>query len=398
VRPEFFWGDAHDFQADWRWDFVINKNQVAILATMSQEAFDRANEILRDGGCQVVTGPSFAPTIRNLPYPENELLELAAGADVLFTAGSRARINAQVLRAATRLRGIVTSSLGYNTIDIGACTQMGILVSNSPVETNYEGVLQHTLLLILALKRRLAFFQNWARSGQPWSPMEIAQIPELLEPGTTVGIVGFGRIGYRVARLFKQSFRTRVVVYDPYSPEDKAEQIGVEMVDDLDQLLRVSDIVTVHVFLSDETTHLIGARELRLMKSTALLVNTSRGPVVDERALIEALQSHQIAGAGLDVAEVEPMDTASPLLKMDNVIVTPHLAGGSQLHTIRGTEFAARSALRLVAARVPRVVVNPEAIAKWATRFDAPQARYGGTVYYRPVRQPQPEGTSAAAP
>lgn len=329
-------------------------------------------------------GPSFSPALRQTPYPAEELKALIHSADAVFTAGSYAAFTPELLTPTPpRLRGIVTSSLGHNWIDVQACTERGILVSNSPVDTNYEGVFQHTLLLILALKRRLRYFEAWARSGEPWSRLEVDALPDYLDEHTTLGVVGLGRIGYRVARAFRQMFGTRVVAYDPYAPEDRAQQIGVRMVGDLRDLLRVADIVTLHTFLSDETHHLIGEPELRLMKPAAVIVNTSRGPVIDEAALITALREGWIAGAGLDVAEVEPLRADDLLLSMDNVVVTPHIGGASVAQVIRASEYAAESVLALVNGKVPKVVVNPEAIPAWVARFGITGARHGGFVYYR---------------
>lgn len=357
---------------------------VVILNTMSDAALERAREVLTGAGCEVVTSPSFRTAEHQMPYPREELMELVQAADVVFASGSATKIDAEILTPGpSRLRGIVTSSLGYNAIDVKTCSELGVLVANSPVETNIEGVFQQTLMLILILRRRLRFFERWAREANHWSPMGIPEIPDLIDESTTIGVVGLGRIGYRIARFCREAFNARVLAYDPYVSDDRAREIDVELVEDLHELLSAADVVTVHTFLSDETNHLIGEAEFRAMKSTGLIVNTSRGPVIDEAALTHALKEGVIAGAGLDVAETEPMAADSPLLAMENVVVTPHVAGGSMRHNIRGTEFAAENVLRLLDNRVPKSLVNPQALSYWVERFDVGQARYGGLMYYR---------------
>jgi len=356
--------------------------RVVILNTFSRACLEQARGILEDANCEVVVGKSFNPNLLDR-YPESEVRELLSAADAVLTASRKARIEAGTLEPGPKkLRGIVTCSIGYESIDVEACTQYGVLVSNSPVETNYEGVVQHTVLLILALMRRLDFFREWASSGRAWSPYEIASLPGYLDDNVTLGVVGLGRIGYRVARLFKQNFKTQVTSYDPYVPEEKAQQLGIKMTEDLSTLLQQSDIVTLHVPLTEETRHFIGERELKLMKKTAFLVNTSRGGVLDEDALIRVLKEGLIAGAALDVAVGEPMSPSNPLLQMQNVIVTPHIAGISSSHQRRGTEFAANNIIRLISGKVPTVVVNPIAIPKWKERFGVTRVHYGGVVHY----------------
>jgi D-3-phosphoglycerate dehydrogenase len=363
---------------------MSNEKSVVILNTMSEPALERAREIFAAGGCEVVVGPSFRTAADQIPYPLDELKELVQAADVVFASGSATKINGEVLTPTpSRLRGIVTSSLGYNAFDVKTCSELGVLVANSPVETNIAGVFQHTLMLILMLRRRLRFFDQWARDANHWSPMGIPEIPGLIDETTTVGVVGLGRIGYRVARFCRDAFGARVLAYDPYVPDERGNEIGIELVEDLHDLLHAADVVTVHTFLSDETRHLIGEAEFRAMKPTASIVNTSRGPVIDEAALLLALEEGVIASAALDVAETEPMSPDSPLLAMDNVLITPHVAGGSARHNISGTEFAATNVLRLMDNKVPKSLVNPEALDKWAQRFGVKEARYGGAIYYR---------------
>jgi D-3-phosphoglycerate dehydrogenase len=344
--------------------------------------------ILTEGGCEIVTCPSFDPDRPHLAKPVGEVIQLLAEADVVLTAGSGNPIDDLTLPDEPLwLRGIVTSSLGFNAIDVDACTARGILVANAPVETNYEAVVQHTVLLVLASVRRLMPAMKAARGGRGWtmSGRNFAggEAPELLSPldaGSTLGVIGLGRIGYRVARVFRSMFGMAVIAYDPYVSDDRAREIGVTLVEDLGDLLRDSDVVTIHCLLSAETEHLIGPDEIKAMKPTAYLVNTARGAIVDEAALVVALREERIAGAALDVAEVEPLSVESPLLAMESVIVTPHVAGASLAHQTRAAEFAANDALRLLAGQVPNGLVNPSALGAWAARFGATGIRHGGIV------------------
>jgi D-3-phosphoglycerate dehydrogenase len=221
---------------------------------------------------------------------------------------------------------------------------------------------------------------GWTMSGRSLSGVEPPELLSPLDAGSTLGVIGLGRIGYRVARVFRSTFGMEVIAYDPYVAEDRAREIGVTLVENLGDLLRRSDVVSIHCHLTAETERLIGADEINAMKPTAYLVNTARGAIVDEAALVVALLDERIAGAALDVVEVEPLPIASPLLAMDNVIVTPHVAGASLANQTRAAEFAAKNALRLLAGQVPNGLVNPLALCSWAARFGATGIRHGGIV------------------
>lgn len=356
---------------------------VAILNTWTPAAFDQAREMIEEANCRVVLGKSFDPKGTHRKYPEAELRDLLGSSDAVLTVGRGVHMPASMFEPAPKdLRGIVCFAIGYDFVDIDACTKQGIIVSNSPDPVNYGGVAQHTVLLILALARGLDFFRDWSRSGKQWGPRD-TDVPKFLDENMTLGVVGLGRIGYRVARLFKQNFNATVLTYDPYIPQEKAQQIGIKIVEDLDELLQKSDIVTLHVPLTAETRKFIAERELKLMKKTAYLVNTCRGGVLDEPALIRALEEGRIAGAALDVAESEPMDINNPLLQMKNVIVTPHIAGFSPAHNLSSTAFGVNNAIRLVSGKLPTIVANPITIPKWKERFGIESARYGGVVQYR---------------
>lgn len=273
-----------------------------------------------------------------------ELLRAAADADVLIVATTR--VDAALLEAAPRLRHVQHQGVGYDNIDVAACAARGVSVALTPEGTT-TGVAEHVFLLILALYKNLREAEGKLRAGG-WPVWELrARSYEI--SGKTVGLLGFGRIGRAVAQRAR-AFEARVVYFDPFRADPETErQLEVEH-RALDDLLREADIVSVHVPLSAETRHLIGERELRLMKPSSILLNTARGPLVDERALHRALTEGWIAGAGIDVFEQEPADPENPLLRLENVVVTPHISAG--------TIDAFRTKMRAVAANVARVAAG----------------------------------------
>lgn len=269
------------------------------------------------------------------------------------------RITGRIMDAAMpNLRGIVAFGVGYDHIDVDAASERGIYVANA-AGANAESVAEHTFALILCLMRKICHLDNFVRSGK-WVKREETGIPERFVPrdleGKTIGIIGLGAIGRRVARIAR-GFNMRVLGYSPRTTPETAREIGVELVD-LETLLKESDIVTLHVPLTEETRGMIGYRELCLMKPTAYLINTSRGPVLDEEALIRALEEGKIAGAGLDVFSKEPISPENPLLKFDNVVVTPHCAGGSREALDMTALVVSEEAVRILRDQVPRNLVN----------------------------------------
>ncbi len=272
---------------------------------------DRA---LRDAGHDLVLLPDGVG--------EDGLADQVRDADLLLMCYTP--VPARVIGATTRLRGIVKYGVGIDAIDIPAAIARGIPVVNIP-EYAEETVAEGAFAMLLALAKRLPALRErmqsagWAWPEPQWLGSDIA--------GQTVGIVGLGRIGRSMARMAGPGFRARVIAYDPaLSAADMGE---VEKCDRLSDLLKRSDFVTLHCVLTDETRHLIGAAELRAMKPTAFLINTSRGALVDEQALLRALDAGWIAGAGLDVFSAEPLTRSThplaPLYGRANVILSPHL-------------------------------------------------------------------------
>jgi D-3-phosphoglycerate dehydrogenase len=278
-----------------------------------------------------------------------ELLAAVADADVVMAR--RDPFGRDAMEAAPKLRGIVTGGVGVEKVDVAAATELGIVVANSPGNT--VTVAESAILLMLALAKHMLSWIEAGKSGtEPNSTMHGMELY-----GKTVGIVGFGRIGRWVAELAR-AFRMKVIAYDPYvQSSDLAEIVSLE------DLLRRSDFVTLHPVLTPETHHLINAERLALMKPTAYLINTSRGGVIDEPALIEALRQGKLAGAGLDVFEKEPPDLDNPLLAMPNVIGTPHGLSHAEESFRRQAEMAQESILALLDGRMPEYTVNKQ--VKW---------------------------------
>jgi phosphoglycerate dehydrogenase-like enzyme len=249
---------------------------------------------------------------------EAELIRRVAGADIVVNIRAHARFTASVLAACDRLRLISVWGTGTDHIDLDACRAGGVTVANTP-GVNAHAVAEHTMALILAVTRRIPSFDAAVRDGQ-WPRGMLAQLE-----GKTLGIVGLGAVGRRVATL-AAPFGMRLVASTHGDDAGRAAAVGAQHVP-LDTLLRESDIVSLHLRLSDETSRLLSRERLALMKSSAFLINTARGGLVDRDALIDSLRDGRIAGAGLDVFHEEPIRRDDPFLSLPNVVLTPHNAG-----------------------------------------------------------------------
>jgi glyoxylate reductase len=267
-------------------------------------------------------------------------------------------IDIELLDSAPRLRMIAQMAVGYDNVDLAAATARGIPVSNTP-DVLTDATADLTFALILALSRRIVELDGRVRRGEFkfWAPMLFLGRDVT---GKTLGIVGFGRIGQAVAQRAK-GFRMRVLYSDPRKIDTVHEQeLNAEYVD-LGRLLREADFVCVHVSLSQETRHLIGKAELALMKPIAYLINAARGPVVDEKALVEALRSGTIAGAGLDVYENEPA-LEPGLVELENVVLLPHVGSATLETRIKMASLAAENLCAGLEGRVPPNLLNPEVL------------------------------------
>jgi phosphoglycerate dehydrogenase-like enzyme len=275
-----------------------------------------------------------------------DLARELAGAQVLVAR--RDYVGRATFSLADGLRGVVTPGVGIEKVDVAAATDLGIVVANSP--GNSITMSEATLLLMLAVAKQLPFWVDQARAGtEPTAGMRGMELH-----GKTVGLVGLGRIGRLVAGLAR-AFGMRVLAYDPYAPAPElAEPVSLEA------LLSQSDFVSLHPVLTPETRHMINAERLASMKPSAYLINTSRGGVIDEPALIAALRNKQIAGAGLDVFESEPPAPDNPLLHMPNVICTPHGLGHADESLRRCAMMTEENVLAIVDGRLPPYIVNPQ--------------------------------------
>lgn len=292
-----------------------------------------------------------------LPPPRDELLRRVAGVDALLSLLTD-RVDDELLDSAgPQLRVVSNYAVGFDNIDVPACTRRGIPAGNTP------GVLTETtadlaFALLMAAARRVDEGSRYVRAGRwrTWGPLLLLGTDI---HGATLGIVGFGRIGREMAKR-AGGFGMRVLYHDvhPATPEDEAA-LGARRVE-LDELFATADFISLHVNLTDETRHLIDAAALRAMKPTAVLVNTSRGPVVDQAALHDALRDGEIFAAGLDVTDPEPMAPDDPLLSLENCLVVPHIASASSVTRGRMAAMAAANVLAgLRGERLP-TCVNPE--------------------------------------
>jgi D-3-phosphoglycerate dehydrogenase len=282
-----------------------------------------------------------------------------ADADVVVSGG--VPLGEREFQQLPKARLLLRPYVGYDDIDVDAATAQGILMANVP-DAFSEEVANHAMCLILAANQQLLISDRYVRSGEwerrrgrpNWHP------PIHRLSVQTLGLVGFGNIARMVAQR-AAPFGYRILAYDPYLSQDVADAYSVRLVE-LEELLRESDVVSVHTFLAASTRHLINAERLAQMKPTSYLINTARGPIVDEAALVEALRSGHLAGAGLDVTEVEPLAASSPLIQMENVILTPHMASAS----VEGAQALKRRVAEIAAAvamgRLPErhVTVNKE--------------------------------------
>ena len=283
----------------------------------------------------------------------NEVERIAAAADFVLAFGHG--VSENILRAGKNLKLVQLCSAGYDGVNLRVAGELGIPVANNG-GANAIPVAEFAMTLILACHRHLPMAHNDTRADA-WMRPEIDGYDSYELFGKTVGIVGAGRIGSTLARLLR-GFETETLYTDLVRSE-AAESYGAKRVD-LDELLIESDVVSLHTNLNAGSNQLIGARELGLMKKSALLVNTCRGPVVDETALIEALRNGEIWGAGLDVFEIEPVEADNPLLDMDNVVVAPHVAGKSWESYPRRVDFAFSNMQRVWRGETPESVVTEE--------------------------------------
>jgi D-3-phosphoglycerate dehydrogenase / 2-oxoglutarate reductase len=286
------------------------------------------------------------------PKPE-AILQVAREADAVLT--TYAKVTADMIPQMTRCRIIGRFGIGVDNVDIPTATKAGIVVTRVP-DYCLDEVSDHTMALLLSIVRKIPFI-NARTQGGTWEMKAVVPIHRLR--GTILGLVAFGQIPQLVAPKAK-AFGMRVVTYDPYVPQEVLSRAGVERVE-FDDLVKVSDYISIHTPLMRATHHLFNADVFKRMKPTSYLINTSRGPVIDEAALAQALDQKEIAGAALDVMEKEPPGS-SPLFGRDNVIITPHTSFYSEESLVDLQTKAAEEVVRVLSGQAPRNPVNPEAL------------------------------------
>jgi len=292
------------------------------------------------------------------PPPKEVIIKKVADIDALVPLLSD-KIDAQVFDAAPKLKIVAQMAVGFDNIDLKEAIKRGIHVTNTP------GVLTETTAdfawaLLMAVARRVVEADRYIRNGEwkaSWHPSMLVGRDVY---GATIGVVGAGRIGSAVAKRAK-GFNMRILYYNPSARPALEKELGAKRVD-LDTLLRESDFVSVHVPLIKATYHMISAEQLELMKRTAYLINNSRGPVIDEKALYKALKEGRIAGAALDVFEQEPTSRDNPLLKLDKVVVAPHTSSASHETRSRMAEMVAENLVAFFKGRIPPNLVNREVL------------------------------------
>jgi D-3-phosphoglycerate dehydrogenase len=266
-------------------------------------------------------------------------------------------ITRELIESAAELLVISRTGGGLDNVDVGAASDHGILVTSN-LGVNTISVAEHVLAMMLALSKKLSTLDHAVRHSN--FGIRYQNLPRDIY-GKTIGLLGFGRIGCELGKICQQAFGMQVIAYDPYLPDEKKNEClsWVRMVE-LKELLEISDFISIHVPLTDQTRNLVDEAELSLMKSDAILINASRGGVVNETALIKALENRKISGAGLDVFSEEPVPADDPLLKLDNVILTPHTAALTTECVTRMATEAARCVIEVFAGRQPPNVANPQ--------------------------------------
>jgi phosphoglycerate dehydrogenase-like enzyme len=316
---------------------------------------------LEAAGCEVVVIPhSGSPLAVHVP-DAGEVARYWRDADG-FIVGLRDHVTREVLEAATNLKAGASPVIGTEHIDLQAATDLGILIAHGAVPENFLGVAEAVVMLAAALIKQLPAKSQAVRAGG-WRVDDAGR----MVTNSVIGLLGLGKIGRAVARRF-QGWDTTLIAADPYVDSGVADELGVKLVD-LDTLLRTADVVSVMVTLTDETRHLIGERELALMKPGAYLINTARGGCVDEAAVIRALDGGHLGGVAIDAWDPEPSDAANPLRTHPKVIATGHNVGHSREVYAALPPAAVENLSRAVRGETPPYVRNPEVLPRWRERL-----------------------------
>ena len=302
--------------------------------------------ILKQAGHEVLV------SAKDRVLTQDELKEFVKGADAILSLLTD-KIDAEVLEAAgSQLRIVANYAVGYDNININDCKAKNIIATNTPGVLT-ETVAEHTIGLLFAVAQNISQADKYTREGKfmGWGPMSFLGTDVR---NKTIGIIGLGRIGLEIVKRLKNGFGINFIYYDLKRNEQAEKEFGVQFVS-LEDLMKNSDFVSIHVPLTPETKHLVGDKELRLMKKTAYLINTSRGAVIEEAALVKVLQERAIAGAGLDVYENEPK-LSEGLVQLDNVVLLPHIASASFDTRSKMSEMAAQNIVAVLSGQAP---INP---------------------------------------
>ncbi|MBP1996284.1 C-terminal binding protein [Paenibacillus eucommiae] len=321
------------------------KQYLAAVTDFTFSNLDQEKRVLEPLGFRIITGQCKTAT---------DVIELCQNADAILT--QFAPITSDVIRHLRNCRIIVRYGIGVDTVDIDAASEAGILVVNIP-DYGIQEVADHTMSLLLAAVRKIPAVVAQVRRGQ-WENAPFRPIMGL--SGKTLGLAGLGNIARAVAQR-AQAFNLNVIAYDRYAPKEVFTEWNVRRVE-WEQLLATSDILSIHLPLTEQTRHLLNREAFSKMKESAVLVNTSRGGVVDAEALEVALKTNQIAGAALDVLEEEPISPEHPLLQLSQCLITSHCAWYSEDSIIRLQQFAAMEICRLFSGERPKHIVNSSAV------------------------------------
>ncbi len=302
---------------------------------------------------QVLAGIGAQLRLASEPAPE-AILDVARQADGLLV--TYAKITSEIIEQLDQCRIIARFGIGVDNVDIAAATASGIVVTRVP-DYCVDEVSDHALALLLALVRKVVYANRQTQAGH-WDMGQVVPIHRLR--GRTLGLVGFGKIP-RALVPKAQAFGLKVMTYDPYVSHEVVTSLGVEQVG-FDELLGRADYISIHAPLTPDTHHMFSAEAFRKVKPGAFLINTARGPLVDEQSLADALDEGRLAGAGLDVMSQEPPPADSPLLGRDNVILTPHVAFYSEESLVELQAKAAQEVARVLSGEPPRYPVNPEVL------------------------------------
>jgi len=310
---------------------------------------DKGINLLKEKGWDVAVGPEGK-------ISREELLTGVKGVEAILSVLTE-KIDGEVMEAAGKqLKIIANYAVGYNNIDVAEAEKKDILVTNTPGVLT-DAVAEHAVALLFAIAERIVEADRYTRAGKfkAWGPKLLlgADIK-----GRTLGIVGLGRIGSAVAQRMQDGFDVKIIYHDVKRNEELEKKYNIEY-RELDDLLKEADFVSLHTALTPETKHLISAERLKIMKPTAYLINTSRGPIVDEKALSEALKNKTITGAALDVFENEPELTPG-LTELENIVLTPHIASATEGTRDKMAEMAANNIVAALEGQTPPNLVKPK--------------------------------------